>query len=105
MSVFTEQEVAIIDMVCDQMESLSVHAISELSHHELAWKKHLHQAATIPYDEAFGLVGNRQGVPAPSVSAVWMCKRMRRGGIWKIFFANKRVLRRVASFSLFSECQ
>ena len=33
--------------------------ISELSHHELAWKKHLHQAATIPYDEAFGLVGYR----------------------------------------------
>lgn len=57
MSAFSEQELSIIDTVCEKMKPLSAHDISELSHNEPAWKNHLHQAETIPFDEAFGLVG------------------------------------------------
>ena len=56
MSCFTDGELAIIDTVCAKMKSLSAHDISELSHKELAWQRHLHQVETIPYEEAFSLV-------------------------------------------------
>ena len=39
------------------MKDLSAHDISELSHREPAWQNHLHQSETIPYAEAFSLVG------------------------------------------------
>ena len=52
---FTEQERAIIDTVCAKMKDLSAQDISELSHNEPAWQRHLHQAETIPYVEAFSL--------------------------------------------------
>ena len=55
MSCFTEQERAIIDTVCAKMKGLSAHDISELSHNEPAWQRHLHQVETIPYEEAFSL--------------------------------------------------
>ena len=55
MACFTEQERAIIDTVCAKMKDLSAHDISELSHNEPAWRWHLHQTETIPYDEAFSL--------------------------------------------------
>ena len=56
MTNFTEQERGIIDTVCAKMKILSAHDISELSHNESAWQRHLHQAETIPYEEAFNLV-------------------------------------------------
>ena len=56
MGGFTTEEKAIIDGVCEKMKGLSAHDISELSHHEPAWKNHLHQPETIPYSEAFSLV-------------------------------------------------
>lgn len=55
MACFTEQERAIIDTVCAKMKDLSAHDISELSHNEPAWQRHLHQVETIPYEEAFSL--------------------------------------------------
>jgi uncharacterized phage-associated protein len=57
MGRFTTEEKAIIDEVCEKMKGLSAHDISDLSHREPAWKNHLHQAETIPYSEAFSLVG------------------------------------------------
>lgn len=57
MSCFSEQEMAVIESVCAKMKNLSAHDISELSHAEPAWQKYLHQNWTIPYEEAFGLVG------------------------------------------------
>ena len=56
MTCFTDRERAVIDTVCAKMKSLSAHDISELSHNEPAWRRHLHQAETIPYEEAFSLV-------------------------------------------------
>ena len=56
MSCFTDGELAIIDIVCAKMKTLSAHDISELSHKEPAWQRHLHQIETIPYEEAFSLV-------------------------------------------------
>jgi uncharacterized phage-associated protein len=55
-SCFVDRELAVIDTVCEKMKSLSAHDISELSHNELAWQRHLHQLETIPYEEAFNLV-------------------------------------------------
>ena len=57
MGGFTSEEKAIIDEVCEKMKGLSAHDISDLSHREPAWKNHLHQPETIPYSEAFSLVG------------------------------------------------
>lgn len=57
MGSFTTEEKTIIDEVCEKMKGLSAHDISGLSHREPAWKNHLHQAETIPYSEAFSLVG------------------------------------------------
>ena len=57
MGGFTIEEKAIIDEICEKMKSLSAHDISDLSHREPAWKNHLHQSETIPYSEAFSLVG------------------------------------------------
>lgn len=57
MGGFTIEEKVIIDEVCEKMKSLSAHDISDLSHREPAWKNHLHQSETIPYSEAFSLVG------------------------------------------------
>lgn len=56
-SCFTEQELAVIDYVCSKMKDLSARDISELSHREPAWQNHLRQSETIPYSEAFSLVG------------------------------------------------
>ena len=57
MSCFSEQERTLIDVVCSKMKDLSAHEISDLSHAEPAWQNHLHQTGTIPYVEAFSLVG------------------------------------------------
>lgn len=57
MSCFNEQELAVIDSVCEKLKDLSAHEISDMSHKESAWRNHLHQSETIPYSEAFSLVG------------------------------------------------
>ena len=56
MGRFSEAELEVIDTVCGKMKNLSAHDISELSHAEPAWQKHLHQSETIPFAEAFTLV-------------------------------------------------
>lgn len=57
MSGFTEQEVAIIDEVCAKVKNMTSRAISKMSHEEPAWKKHVGNSETIPFSEAFTLVG------------------------------------------------
>lgn len=56
MGCFSDSERAMIDAVCRKMKKLSAHDISELSHNEPAWQRHLHQTEPIPYSEAFQLV-------------------------------------------------
>ncbi len=56
MTCFTEHERKIIDTICAKMKGLSAHDISELSHNELAWQRHLQKEGTIPFEEAFSLV-------------------------------------------------
>lgn len=55
MSAFTETERTIIDAVCTRLGTLTAHDISQLSHKEPAWERHLQQQETIPYTEAFSL--------------------------------------------------
>ena len=55
-SCFTEQEMSVISAVCEKMKDLSAHDISELSHNEPAWQRHIHQDDTIPFSDAFTLV-------------------------------------------------
>ena len=55
MSCFTKEELSIIDTVCAKLKPLKAHDISELSHNEPAWQRHLHKVETIPYAEAFSL--------------------------------------------------
>lgn len=55
MSLFTDGERVIIDTVCQKLKDLSAHDLSELSHGEPAWQRHLHEP--IPFTEAFNLVG------------------------------------------------
>ncbi len=57
MSCFTDQELSLINIVCEKTKDLSAHDISALSHSEPAWQNHVHQSETIPYIEAFTLVG------------------------------------------------
>lgn len=57
MICYTDQERAVIYALCAKMKDLSAHDISELSHSEPAWKNNLHRDGTIPYVEAFTLVG------------------------------------------------
>ena len=57
MSGFTEAEMGVIDEVCGKLKGLTSRAISKLSHEEAAWKAHVGKTETIPFREAFGLVG------------------------------------------------
>lgn len=57
MSCFTDQELAVIDYVCGKIKDLSSHDISELSHQQPGWQNHPHHSETIPYAEAFSIVG------------------------------------------------
>ena len=56
-SCFTEQELAIIDEVCAKVKNMSSRALSKMSHEEPAWKDHVGDSETIPFREAFNLVG------------------------------------------------
>lgn len=57
MSGFTESEMAIIDEVCAKVKNMTSRAISKMSHEETAWKAHVGNSGTIPFSEAFNLVG------------------------------------------------
>ena len=56
MTCFTDSERKMIDTICAKTKDLSAHDISELSHNEPAWQRHLREEGTIPYEEAFQLV-------------------------------------------------
>ena len=57
MSVFSAEELAIIDEVCGRLKAMSSRAVSKLSHEEPAWKDYVGKPETIPFSEAFSLVG------------------------------------------------
>ena len=57
MSGFSPDEMAVIDTVCGKLRDLTSRAVSKLSHEETAWKEHVGKPETIPYSEAFKLVG------------------------------------------------
>lgn len=57
MSFFSAEEMAVIDEVCGKMKNLTSLAATEMSHKESAWKKYVGKAETIPFSEAFSLVG------------------------------------------------
>ena len=57
MSGFSEAEIAVIDDVCRKFRNLTSRDVSKLSHEETAWKEHVGKSETIPYCEAFALVG------------------------------------------------
>lgn len=54
--VLTEEEIKIIDIVCNKFGNYSSQAISTISHEESAWKNHYQQAERIPFCEAYNLV-------------------------------------------------
>ena len=56
LTCFTDSERKMIDTICAKTKDLSAHDISELSHNEPAWQRHLREEGTIPYEEAFQLV-------------------------------------------------
>lgn len=57
MSGFSAEELALIDEVCGRMKDLTSRAVSKLSHEEPSWKGHVGKMETIPFSEAFSLVG------------------------------------------------
>ena len=57
MSCFTEQEMEIINEVCAKVKNMTSRAISKMSHEEPAWKDHIGDTETIPFSDAFKLVG------------------------------------------------
>ena len=57
MSAFSFDEMAVIDAVCEKMKKLTSRAATKLSHEEPAWKDHIGMTETIPFSEAFSLVG------------------------------------------------
>jgi uncharacterized phage-associated protein len=54
--VLTDEEIKIIDIVCNKFGNYSSQAISTISHEESAWKNHYQQAERIPFCEAYNLV-------------------------------------------------
>lgn len=57
MSGFSESEMTVINEVCRRLKKLSSRAATDMSHKEVAWKDHVGQLETIPFCEAFKLVG------------------------------------------------
>jgi len=57
MSDFSASEMSIIDDVCAKLKEKTSKEISNLSHNEAAWKDHIDKSETIPFTEAFKLVG------------------------------------------------
>ncbi|MBR0048551.1 MAG: DUF4065 domain-containing protein [Prevotella sp.] len=57
MSGFSVEEMAVIDEVCGRLKDMTSRAVSKMSHEEPAWKEHVGKGETIPFSEAFSLVG------------------------------------------------
>lgn len=57
MSGFSADEMAVIDEVCEKLKKLTSRAATKLSHEEPAWKDNVGKPETIPFREAFSLVG------------------------------------------------
>ena len=57
MSAFSADEMAVIDTVCEKMKKLTSRTATKLSHEEPAWKDYVGKSETIPFSEAFSLVG------------------------------------------------
>lgn len=57
MRCFSAAETALIDQVCAKMKEMSSRAASKMSHDEPSWKNHVGKPETIPFSEAFSLVG------------------------------------------------
>lgn len=57
MNGFSEQEMAVIDIVCKKMKNLTSRAATKLSHEEPAWKENIGKPITIPFIGAFSLKG------------------------------------------------
>ena len=57
MSSFSAEEMAVINEVCGKMKNLTSLAATKMSHKEPAWKKYVGNQETIPFSEAFSLVG------------------------------------------------
>lgn len=57
MSGFSQEEMSIIDTVCSKLKDMTSREVSNLSHVESAWKGYIGLAETIPFREAFSLVG------------------------------------------------
>ena len=57
-SLFSKEELEIIDTVCEKLAGVSAKKIVEMSHRESAWKKYYNprQSTLIPFEEAFSLV-------------------------------------------------
>lgn len=57
-SLFSKEELEIIDAVCKKLAGASAKIIVEMSHRESAWKKYYNpsQSTLIPFEEAFSLV-------------------------------------------------
>ena len=54
-SVLDEDELEIIDTVCEKFKSVSAKELSLISHEEKAWTKHEGNHERIPFEEAFYL--------------------------------------------------
>jgi uncharacterized phage-associated protein len=54
--VLTEEEIKMIDIVCNKYGHYSSQAISTISHKESAWKNHHQSSERIPFNEAYHLV-------------------------------------------------
>ena len=54
--ILSEDEIKIIDIVCNRFGNHSSQAISTISHEEFAWKNHYQHSERIPFSEAYNLV-------------------------------------------------
>ena len=54
--VLTNEELNIINIVCNKFGSFSSREISKISHEESAWKNHHQKLERIPFSEAFNLI-------------------------------------------------
>ncbi len=55
LTIFTQGEIAILDVVCNKFKDVSSSDISAISHDERAWKEYHTNRMRIPYEKAFTL--------------------------------------------------
>lgn len=55
MSVFSQEEIKVMEKVCNQFKNITSNDISKLSHNEDAWIKYIGKSLAIDYTEAFSL--------------------------------------------------